>query len=269
MALILVTGSSDGIGKGTARQLAAAGAEVIVHGRSKARTDAVAREIGAQVWLCDFSSLQAIRDAAPRLPRGIDVLVNNAGVYVAARGLTSDGYETTFQVNHLAPFLLTSLLLPTMSAKARIVNVSSAVHASGEIAFDDLMGERRFSGYGAYAQSKLANVLFTRELARRQGKATANALHPGVIGTKLLRAGFGGGYGGASVEEGAATSVYLAASPEVEGVTGRYFVGCREAQPSSRALDDRAAARLWEISERLCRMSGAGTRAVNEGEAQG
>ena len=253
MALVLVTGSSDGIGKETARQLAAAGAEVIVHGRSKARTDAVAREIGARAWLCDFSSLEAIRDAAAGLPRGIDVLVNNAGVYLTERGLTSDGYEATFQVNHLAPFLLTSLLLPTMSANARIVNVSSAVHASGEIDFDDLMGERRFSGYGAYAQSKLANVLFTRELARRQEKATANALHPGVIGTKLLRAGFGG-FAGASVEEGAATSVYLASSPEVEGVTGRYFVRCRESQPSPRALDDRAAARLWEISERLCKM---------------
>ena len=245
---VLVTGSSDGIGRETARKLASMGFEVIVHGRTRARAEGAVP--GAQIWACDFSSLDDVRGAVASLPAGIDVLINNAGVYVQRREVTRDGYELTFQVNHLAHFLLTSLLLPSMSEGARIVNVSSQVHASGQIDWDDLMAERSFSGYGAYAQSKLANVLFTRELARRQRKATANALHPGVIGTKLLHGGFGG-MGGASIGQGAETPVYLASSPEVEGVTGKYFVRCRETDPSARAQDDESARRLWEISERL------------------
>ena len=191
-----------------------------------------------------------MRGAAAKLPAGIDVLINNAGVYVQRREVTRDGFELTFQVNHLAHFLLTNLLLPSMSDGSRVVNISSQVHASGHIEWDDLIAERGFSGYGAYAQSKLANVLFTRELARRQSKATVNALHPGVIGTKLLHGGFGG-MGGGSIAHGAETPVYLATSPEVEGVTGKYFVRCRETEPSARAQDGESARRLWEISERL------------------
>src|SRR5438105_3466422 len=131
MRMILVTGSTDGIGRETARRLAQGGAELIVHGRSRARTEEVAGEIGARAWVCDFDSLDDVREAAARLPRGIDVLINNAGVYLPRRMLTRDGYEATFQVNHLAHFLLTSLVLPSMPAGARIVNVSSAVHAGG------------------------------------------------------------------------------------------------------------------------------------------
>jgi NAD(P)-dependent dehydrogenase (short-subunit alcohol dehydrogenase family) len=251
MTKVLVTGSSDGIGKETARQLAAAGLHVIVHGRSQERAASAAREVGAaESWICDFESLGGIRRAVGQLPKGIGVLINNAGIYLQERRTTNDGSEATFQVNHLAPFLLTELLLPSLADGARIVNVSSQVHMSAEIAWDDLMAEKHFSGYGAYAQSKLANVLFTRELARRQDKATVNALHPGVIGTKLLRSGFGG-LGGGSLAQGAATPVYLATSEEVAGVTGKYFVNCREARPSPQALDDEAARRLWDLSERL------------------
>ena len=251
MTKILVTGSSDGIGKETARQLAAGGAYVIVHGRSEERAAGAAREVvAAESWACDFASLDDLRSAALRLPKGIDVLINNAGVYLQQRTTTRDGFETTFQVNHLAPFLLTSLLLPGLAEGARIVNVSSQVHTSGEMAWDDLMGEQRFSGYAAYAQSKLANLLFTRALARRQKKVTVNALHPGVIGTKLLRGGFGG-LSGSPLARGAETPVYLATSKEVEGVTGSYFVNRREVRPSPQALNDEAAQRLWDLSERL------------------
>ena len=253
MTKALVTGSSDGIGRQTALELSLAGAEVIVHGRNAARAAEAQRAVpGTQAWVCDFNSLDDVRLAARRLPAGIDVLINNAGVMLPSRQVTADGHERTFQVNHLAPFLLTRLLLPSMSENSRVVNVSSMVHAGAGIAWGDLMGERRYSGYGAYAQSKLANLLFTRELARRQTKATANALHPGVIGTKLLRAGFGG-MGGSTVEQGADTPVYLALSEDVEGVTGRYFVNRREISRSPQAQDDEAARRLWDVSERLCK----------------
>jgi len=251
MAKVLVTGSSDGIGRETARELAALGHQVVVHGRTRARAEGAVP--GAQTWVCDFRSLDEVRSAAAELPAGLEVLINNAGVYTEERELTRDGFEATFQVNHLAHFLLTSLLLPSLAEGARIVNVSSQVHVSGEMRWDDLMGETGFSGYRAYAQSKLANLLFTRELARRQSKATVNALHPGVIGTKLLQGGFGGLSGG-SIAQGAETPVYLATSPEVAGVTGKYFVRSRETPPAPQALDDAAARKLWEISQRLCRM---------------
>jgi NAD(P)-dependent dehydrogenase (short-subunit alcohol dehydrogenase family) len=162
MAKVLVTGSSDGIGKQTALLLSRGGAQVIVHGRSEARAAQAAREVpGSEPWVCDFESLDEVRAAAGRLPAGIDVLINNAGVLLRERRTTGDGYETTFQVNHLAPFLLTNLILPSMVEGSRIVNVSSQVHAGAEMAWEDLMGERSFSGYGAYGQSKLANLLFT------------------------------------------------------------------------------------------------------------
>lgn len=254
MTRILVTGSSDGIGRQAALELARAGAEVIVHGRNPARAAEAAKAVpGSQSWVCDFESLDEVRAAAARLPAGIDVLINNAGVYRTTRKLTADGYELMLQVNHLAAFLLTNLLLPSMSEGARVVNVSSMVHTGATIAWDDLMGERRFAGYAAYGQSKLANLLFTRALARRQDKATVNAMHPGVIGTKLLHAGFSGLAGG-PLAQGADTAVYLATSPEVTGVTGKYFVNRRETQPARQALDDAAAERLWDWSRRLCRM---------------
>jgi NAD(P)-dependent dehydrogenase (short-subunit alcohol dehydrogenase family) len=250
MTKALVTGSSDGIGRQVALELVRAGHEVIVHGRSEARASAAARETGAEhTWICDFESLEAVRAAAAKVPAGVGILINNAGVSLTRRRATRDGYEATFQINHLAHFLLTNLLLPSLSDGARIINVSSQVHSSGEIDWDDLMAERSYSGYGAYAQSKLANVLFTRELARRQTRVAVNALHPGVIGTKLLHAGFGGG--GGALEEGAETPVWLATASEAEGVTGKYFVRRREVRPSARALDDDAARRLWDVSEKL------------------
>lgn len=253
MTQVLVTGSSDGIGRETARRLDALGFDVIVHGRTLARAQAALPGARATPWACDFRSLEAVRAAAAELPAGIGVLINNAGVYARQRELTGDGHELTFQVNHLAHFLLTRLVLPSMSDGSRIINVSSQVHTGGRIDWDDLDGERDFSGYAAYAQSKLANLLFTRELARRESKATVNALHPGVIGTKLLHGGFGG-LSGASLEQGAETPVYLASSPEVAGVTGKYFVRRREVEPAAQAQDDADARRLWEISESLVRM---------------
>jgi NAD(P)-dependent dehydrogenase (short-subunit alcohol dehydrogenase family) len=181
----------------------------------------------------------------------LHVLVNNAGVYERRRRLTGEGLEYTLAVNHFAPFLLTHHLLPQLRAaeSARIVNVSSIAHQSGKLDLTDLAFAGRYDGYAAYAASKLANVLFTLELARRLTgtQVTANALHPGVIGTKLLHAAFD--IQGAPVENGARTSVYLATSEKVSGVTGRYFDDCREAQPSRTARDASLAAALWRLSE--------------------
>jgi NAD(P)-dependent dehydrogenase (short-subunit alcohol dehydrogenase family) len=223
---VLVTGATDGIGRATALALAARGATVLVHGRDPARAAAVAREANAvpgapgdaESVVGDLASLAAVRALAAAVrARGapLDVLVNNAGVAFrdAERRLSADGFELTFAVNHLAHFLLTRELLDLLAEAAarrggaRVVTVSSELHARGRIDFDDLQGERRYGGTAAYAHSKLANVLFARALARRTAArgVTSNALHPGVIKTKLLREGFGS-QGGAAVERGAATS---------------------------------------------------------------
>jgi NAD(P)-dependent dehydrogenase (short-subunit alcohol dehydrogenase family) len=255
---VLVTGATDGIGRATALALAARGATVLVHGRDPARAAAVAREANAvpgapgdaESVVGDLASLAAVRALAAAVrARGapLDVLVNNAGVAFrdAERRLSADGFELTFAVNHLAHFLLTRELLDLLAEAAarrggaRVVTVSSELHARGRIDFDDLQGERRYGGTAAYANSKLANVLFARGLARRTAArgVTSNALHPGVIRTKLLRDGFGSN-GGATVERGAATSVHLALHPAVAAVTGAYFVDSRETPPAAAALDD-------------------------------
>lgn len=258
---VLVTGATDGIGKATALQLAGAGARVIVHGRSDDRLRETAAEILAATGLrvetlkADFSTLAEIRACAgeviARFAR-IDVLLNNAGVFMKDRVLTADGFETTFAVNHLAPFLLTHLLtgLLRQSAPARIVTVSSMTHVNSRCDFDNLQGEKRYDGREAYSLSKLANVLFTVSLAERLRDAgvTATCLHPGVVGTKLLREGFGR-MQAASTDRGAETSVYLASSREVEGITGKYFVNKREAEPSPFVRDAEVRARLWQLSE--------------------
>ena len=259
---ILVTGSTDGIGRATARALAERGCAVIVHGRDEKRAAEAARELAAvtgsrQVtWVAgDFGSLAEVRAMAERVldncPR-LDVLVNNAGIAVRDRRLSADGYESTFAVNHLAPFLLTNLLLDRLldSAPARVVNVSSAVHGGGRIDLDDLQMERRFDGWQAYCNTKLANALFTCELARLVDAAevTANFLHPGVIDTKLLHVNFGGG---SPVAAGARTPAYLALAPEVAGVTGAYFVDRRRTRASSAAGDRRLASELWRVSSEL------------------
>ena len=258
---ILVTGSTDGIGLATARELAERGCAVIVHGRDEKRAAEAARELAATgnrhvTWVAaDFGSLAEVRAMAERVhhdcPR-LDVLINNAGIAVRDRHLSADGYESTFAVNHLAPFLLTNLLLGRLreSAPARVVNVSSGAHSSGRIDLDDLQMERRFDGWAAYCNSKLANALFTCELARRVDAAevTANFLHPGVIDTKLLHVNFGGG---SPVAAGTRTPVHLALDPEVAGVTGAYFVDRRHARASSATDDRRLAKELWRVSEAL------------------
>jgi retinol dehydrogenase 12 len=270
----VVTGATNGIGRATAHALAAMGATVVVHGRNAAAVEAVRRAIthstaNAQVTgvLADFSSLADIRRMARELAAQhgrIDVLVNNAGIMARARKTTADGFEWQFGVNHLAPFLLTNLLLDTLkrSDSARIVTVASQAHRRGTIDFDDLQLERtRYSGFRAYGASKLANILFTSELSRRLAGTgiTANCLHPGVVATNIFDAGgvvgkiigLLGRWFLLSPSDGAATSVYLASSPDVAGVTGKYFDKCREVAPTSAATDASAAARLWEVSERL------------------
>lgn len=259
----LVTGATDGIGLQTAIELAQRGARVLVHGRSeqKARTAAqavqshVPQASVTPVW-GDFSRLGEVRALAAQVQREapvLDVLVNNAGVFMKERTLTPDGYEATLQVNHLAPFLLTTLLLPQLKAapQGRVVNVSSMAHARGRVVLDDLQSERRFDGYGAYALSKLLNVHFTHELARRLGgtKVTTYALHPGVISTKLLRTGFG--MGGSDLATGARTSVYCATAPELAQVSGRYYSDAREAAEAPHANKPELEAQLWERSQAL------------------
>ena len=259
----LVTGATSGIGLATAAELARRGARVLVHGRTPAKTraalTALQRDTGSSELIPisgDLSSLAQTYDVATQVlaanPR-LDVLINNAGVFMQRRVVTADGLETTFQVNHLTYFLLTHLLMDRLreSAPARVVVVSSNTHRGADLAWDNLQGERTYDGYAAYARSKLCNVLFTYALARRLANSgvTANALHPGVINTNLLRAGWGGG--GGNLAAGARTSVYLADSDEIQQTTGRYFVDERPTTSSSRSLDEGLQERLWEVSEAL------------------
>src|SRR5437763_5124329 len=271
---VLVTGGTGGIGKATAIGLAALGARVGITGRDQARTEAAAAGIGAATGspaVDSFAADMSVQAGVHRLaalvldtyPR-LDVLVNNAGGFWAHRHLTADGLEHTFALNHLAPFLLTSLLLDrlTASAPARIVTVSSGAHAKGRIDFDDLQGERNYSGQRAYSQSKLASVMFTYELARRlEGTGvTATVLHPGVVRTSFgaedQAAHFAAMIRVARLfmktpAQGAVTPVYLASSPEVEGITGRYFANRKPKTSPKAACDTAAAARLWQASADL------------------
>ena len=275
---VLVTGGTGGIGKATTIALAALGARVGITGRDQARTEAAAADIRAaagspavDAFAADMAVQAGVRRLAAQVlgtyPR-LDVLVNNVGGFWAHRHVTADGLEHTFALNHLAPFLLTNLLLDrlTASTPARIVTVSSGAHARGRIDFGDLQGERNYSGQRAYSQSKLANVMFTYELARRlEGTGvSATVLHPGVV-----RTSFGAEDQAARMAvvirvarmfmktpaQGAGTPIYLASSPEVEGITGRYFAN-RKPQASSKAsYDTTAAARLWQVSAGLAGMT--------------
>jgi retinol dehydrogenase-12 len=271
---ILVTGGSAGIGKQTALELAKLGAEVIIVGRSADKTAAAVaslrKESGATAidsLLADLSSMASIRAfSAAFLAKyeRLDVLVNNAGAFNRHREVTVDGWERTFATNHLAYFLVGHSLLPALehASGARIVNVSSSAHAAAPLDFDDLMCERTaYSGFKQYARSKLANIYFTRELARRlvPKKITVNCLHPGFVASEFLSKG--GiwklvrplAYAFAlDVAAGAKTSVYLASSPDVANVSGKYFVKCKEARPNKIAEDDAAATRLWQVSAQLC-----------------
>jgi NAD(P)-dependent dehydrogenase (short-subunit alcohol dehydrogenase family) len=266
---ILVTGATDGIGRETARSLASQGHRVILHGRTLAKAEEAASLVlrdlptaDLATAAADLSRLGEVRALAGALlgahPR-LDVLVHNAGVYATGRQLTPEGLELTLAVNHLAPFLLTHLLIDRVKeARGRVVVVASGVHGNASLDLDDLQGERSWDGYAAYARSKLCNVLFAAELAERlKGTgATANSLHPGVVGTKLLRAGFAMA-GPDTLAQGAATSVFLATSPEVEGVSGRYFVR-QKAVPASRlARNATLRAALWAASERLLGIAAA------------
>ncbi len=273
----LVTGATAGIGLATARELARRGARVIGVGRSPERSAEAARQIREQTGtsaveylVADLSAQVEIRKLADLVKAAtgrLDVLVNNAGLIRLEREVTVDGLEMILALNHLAYFLLTNLLLDTLkaSAPARIVSVSSAAHKGCKINFDDLQGETKFSPWRAYKQSKLANILFTRELARRlEGTGvTANALHPGFVRTQIFRAeGFQGWLlrraaelFAVTPEEGAQTSLYLAASPDVEGQTGQYFVSRKPASSSPESQDDATARELWEVSARLAGLS--------------
>jgi NAD(P)-dependent dehydrogenase (short-subunit alcohol dehydrogenase family) len=262
-ATVLVTGATDGLGKRVAQELAAKGATVLLHGRSPERLAATLEELtkatGSEKlgsYLADLSSLGEVRSLAERILSEhdrLEVLVNNAGVIAREREESGDGHELTFAVNYLSHFLLTGLLLPLVrdSVPARVVNVASA--AQSPIDFGDPMLERGYDAMKAYSQSKLAQVMFSFELAERLSGTgvTANALHPAsLMDTKMVHETFG--YTMSTVEEGAEAVVRLAASPELEGVTGRYFDGTREARANRQAYDLQARRRLWALSEELC-----------------
>jgi retinol dehydrogenase 12 len=263
---VVITGASSGIGRAAAIELASQGATVVPVGRDPKRTASIARKVGAEPVQADFSSLDEVRALADLLlerHERIDVLVNNAGLVSGRRTLTADGIELTMAVNHFAPFLLTNLLLDRLeeSAPARVVTTASDAHRGGLLDTSDLNGDRRWSAWSAYGTSKLANVLFTRALARRlEGTGiVANCLHPGVIRTSLGRGAplpIRIGWRAASVffgspRKGAATLVYLASSPEAASASGGYFSNSRLATPSAQAQDDGLGEELWEASERL------------------
>jgi NAD(P)-dependent dehydrogenase (short-subunit alcohol dehydrogenase family) len=276
--ICLITGGTNGIGKSTAQALAKMGATVVIVGRNAPKTAQVVAEIRAasgnnnvHALLADLSAQQEVRrlaDAFTSQYPHLHVLINNAGAAFMHRQLSVDGIEMTFALNHLATFLLTNLLLDTLkaSAPARIINVSSGAHTSGKIEFDNLQGERTY-GFGAYPNAKLATILSTVELARRlEGTGvTVNALHPGFTST-----GFGKNNGkvmaalvglvaplvGRSPAKGAETSIYLAASPRVAGITGQYFYDSQVQSAAPQATDMAVARKLWAVSAELVHLAG-------------
>jgi NAD(P)-dependent dehydrogenase (short-subunit alcohol dehydrogenase family) len=262
--IVLITGSADGIGQETALPLAQLGATVIVHGRSVDRCQAACNDIRRATGnlhvdfvVADLSSQHQVRRMAAALLARTDrlhVFINNAGVIVLKRQLTEDGLQMTFAVNHLAPFLQTNLLLDRLkaSAPARIVNVSSTVHYDAALKLDNLQSAKNDNGINAYKLSKLGNVLFTFELADwlKGSGVTVNCLHPGTVATKLLDTGRGWS-NGLSSAQGAALSVYLATSLEVEQVTGKYYASTSAGGASPKARDVKLRRQLWDISAQL------------------
>ena len=278
--ICLVTGGTNGIGKATAQALAQMGATVVIVGRDAQKAAQVSKEIQAASgnqnvdWLlADLSSQKDIRHLVTEFKSRysqLHVLINNAGGTFMTRQLSVDGIEMTFALNHLAYFLVTNLLLDTIKASSpgRIINVSSDAHSGGKIEFDNLQGERSYSGIGPYGNSKLANILFTIELARRLvgTGVTVNVLHPGLVST-----GFGKNNPGLlmkimgvvipliarSPEKGAETSIYLASSPAVQNITGKYFVDCKVTQPAPQATESAVAGKLWDVSAEMVHLADA------------
>jgi NAD(P)-dependent dehydrogenase (short-subunit alcohol dehydrogenase family) len=266
---VVITGATSGIGEVAAMRLAEQGARIVFTARDAARagdTMAALRKAGPQaahaVHMADLSRLAEMKRVGAELAREpqIDVLVNNAGALFNRRQETEDGLEMTFALNHMAYFVITNLLLGKLKAGARIVTVASNAHRGARLDFDDLQNRRNYVGFPVYSKSKLCNILFNRELARRIAGSgvTANALHPGFVATR-----FGDDSGGImrtvlkvakpigaiSAEEGAKTIIYLASSPQVAGVSGEYFYECKPTTPTAEARNDEDAKRLWEISE--------------------
>ena len=281
--VVMVTGATSGIGKATAQALAEKGATVVIVGRNPEKSSAVAKEISkrsnnpaVEALIADMSELAEVRRISAQFKEKygrLDVLINNAGAMYQERQVTSEGFELTFALNHLGSFLLTASLLDTLkaSAPARIINVASISHKDAELDFDDLQSEKNYSAHQAYSRSKLANIMFTYELARRLARSgvTANVLHPG-----LLRTGFRDNLNRSSMqriaeaifmqvaavspEYGARTSVYLASSAKVEGLTGKYWYKEKPMQSSPASYNESTWTRLWDVSERMV----AGTRSI-------
>lgn len=265
--ICIITGATSGIGRETALALAGKGMKLVLPVRNLEKGAALKKEIfeatgnpDVDIMFCDLSSLQSVRQFANEFLlkySRLDVLINNAGIWDTSRNETQDGIERTFAVNHLAPFLLTQLLLDRLitSAPSRVINVSSEAHRQAKMHFEDIEGKTKWSSFGSYAQSKLANILFTKELARKLNGAevTVNSLHPGVVNTALfdqfprfLSAVFR--LIMTTPKQGAQTSVYLATSPDVQTTTSTYFSKSKAKKAASRANDDAAAKKLWEIS---------------------
>ncbi|HLI78691.1 MAG TPA: SDR family oxidoreductase [Candidatus Binataceae bacterium] len=268
----MITGATSGIGRASAIELGKMGARLVLVCRNRARGEDLVRQIqragnpAADLMIADLESQPQIRQLAADFlatKKPLHVLMNNAGIFNMKRRTTSDGLEEVFAVNHLAYFMLTVLLLDRIkeSAPARIINISSDLHQRATIKFDDLGGERSFGGMSSYGQSKLANILFTYELARRLAGTgvTVNAVHPGAVATNLASNNRGivsaawklAGTFMKSPESGARTQVYLASSPQLEGVTGKYFIDSKEARSSAESHDANIARRLWDVSAQM------------------
>jgi len=276
---VLVTGANQGIGKAAAEELAQQGAKVVIVSRNAEKGRAALETVRAkatgeapELLVADLASLAEVRRLAAEYRKGhdrLDVLLNNAGLMVPDRRTTVDGFEETFAVNHLAPFLLTKELMDVLKAtpSSRIVNVASDAHRGAKLHFDDIGFQKGYGALKAYSQSKLANIVFTYELARRiEGSGvTTNCLHPGVIAS-----GFGQTYGGAfsvlikmvkpfllTTEAGARTSVYLASSAEVRDVSGKYFAKCKPVRSNAASYDEASWGKLWALSEEMTKLPGA------------
>jgi len=275
----LVTGATAGIGKITATALAAQGATLVIHGRNRQKTEATVDEIRTKsgndqvsCLLADFSDLDQVRDMAKTFQErfeNLHLLLNNAGAFFNKRIPTPYGVELTFLVNHLAPFLLTNLLLDPLkdSAPSRVINVSSEAHRQDQMDFENLDFKKGYFGIKAYARSKLANILFTYELARRLDGTgvVCNAVHPGHIATDIWKTNFGligpalkriMGLFSLTPEEGAENSIYLASSPKVEGISGKYFDKTEPTLSSDVSYDDEVSRALWDLSAELTSLTG-------------